>query len=196
MRTVFRLWTSLIVLGIALLGQAPPKDVNGWGKIKWGMTVAQIKALYGAQVQDSDGSGGNSADYIEKLVIKGFAIGDDNMDVSVNIDPKSKLIKEVSFSLAASSMPIKETGDNLLRQAHVQKLARSVTYAHLKDSLTQKYGRPTSEEKESNGSGDTFATWMFPSTVIRLYLAEATNIEFGILRLRYTATDKKALDKL
>jgi hypothetical protein len=64
----------LAASSLIALGQVP-KDVNGWGKIRWGMTVAQAKALYGAQARESDG-GGNSTKYTEKLVIDNFAVGD------------------------------------------------------------------------------------------------------------------------
>ena len=37
---------ALAFAGIAP-GQTKPKDVDGWGKIKWGMTVAQAQAAYG-----------------------------------------------------------------------------------------------------------------------------------------------------
>jgi len=37
-----RLYVSVLALtGIVLLGQTPPKDVEGWDKIKWGMTAAR-----------------------------------------------------------------------------------------------------------------------------------------------------------
>jgi hypothetical protein len=177
MKTAVRLGT-LIAFSVALFGQAPPKDVNGWDKIKWGMTVAQARTLYGAQVQESNGDG-TSTDYTERLVIPSLAIGDAKMKVSISIDTKSKLIKEVSFAPAD------------------QSITRDVAYAHLKDLLTQKYGRPISEEKEpGEETVSSSAMWTFPSTVIRLYLIEAKRIAFSILGLSYTATDKKSLDKL
>jgi hypothetical protein len=61
---------------VIALGQVP-KDVNGWGKIRWDVTVAQAKALYGAHAQESNG-GGNSTKYTEKLVIDNFSVGDIN----------------------------------------------------------------------------------------------------------------------
>ena len=32
---------ALVALAVALFGQAKPKDVDGWDKIKWGMTIAR-----------------------------------------------------------------------------------------------------------------------------------------------------------
>src|ERR1035441_7914802 len=80
--------------------QTKPKDVDGWGKIKWGMTVAQAKTAYGDQAQASDGTGGRSTRYVEKLKITNFAVGDIKMKVSIETLPDSSLIREVSLALA------------------------------------------------------------------------------------------------
>jgi hypothetical protein len=41
-----------------MLGQTKPKDIDGWGKIKWGMTFAEASAAYNvsAPVKESDTS--------------------------------------------------------------------------------------------------------------------------------------------
>jgi hypothetical protein len=36
----------LFAVVIALGAMAQPKDVDGWGKIKWGMTIAEARAAY------------------------------------------------------------------------------------------------------------------------------------------------------
>ncbi len=42
---------ALAALAVALSGQLKPKDVDGWDKIKWGMTIAQARSAYGIEAQ-------------------------------------------------------------------------------------------------------------------------------------------------
>jgi hypothetical protein len=91
-----------VLIGILMAGSvlfAQVKDVDGWGKIKWGMTIAQVKAVYGAQVQNVSGPGATNTDYVEKLAIMSLLIGGTNMKVTIETAPGSDLIKCVSMKL-------------------------------------------------------------------------------------------------
>jgi hypothetical protein len=88
------------------------------------------------------------------------------------------LIKEVTFSLADESQ------------------SRGAAYTDLKTLLTQKYGRPSEDKDQEGGAEGNSATWTFPSTVITLFCVETKRLNFGVLSLQYTATDKKALGVL
>jgi hypothetical protein len=154
-----RLFSLVMIAGIVLRGQVPPKDVDGWGKIKWGMTSAQAKTAYGSQIQDAD----------EKLEIKSLAVGDINMKVSFGAVPGSTRIKQVVLSMAEEPQPFMS----------------ALAFRTLKSLLMQKYGRPTDQGKEygddpANRTETTFAVWTFPSTVIRLYLVELKRLDFGL----------------
>lgn len=182
MTTVLRSSVWLAFTGIVLLGQTKPKDVYGWGKIRWGMTVAQAKAAYGSQAQESDGQDGTSTKFTERLAIKSFAVGDVRMKVSIETMPGSQMIKEVSLTM---------------EKDQPQSSTRTSAYEDMKNSLMQKYGRPTDQQKDQGERTETnSATWTFPSTVISLFWVEAKGIPFGVLTLQYTATDKKARDVL
>jgi hypothetical protein len=87
-------------------------------------------------------------------------------------------IKEVTFSLADGSQ------------------SRGAAYTDIKNLLTQKYGRPREDKDREGGAEDHSATWTFPSTVITLFWVETKRLDFGVLNLQYTATDKKALGVL
>src|ERR1700721_2573422 len=50
MKTAVHL-VALTVFAIALNGQSQPKDVAGWDKIKWGMTIAEARAAYSIDTQ-------------------------------------------------------------------------------------------------------------------------------------------------
>ena len=160
---------------------AQPKDVNGWGRIKWGMTVAQAKVVYGSQVLVPDATHkSQSTKFVDRLLIGSFNVGDTKMQVSIETLPNSDKIREVTLSLPASS----------------PRASRSSAYDDLRNSLTLKYGRPSHVEKKDDDILSESATWTFPSTVITLYHVESNSIAFGQLGLQYTATDKKALDAL
>ncbi len=164
------LFGVLVAFAVGLFGQAPPKDVDGWGKIKWGMTVAQAKSEYGDQAQSSDDEGSVDAKYVQKLVIKSFAVGDVRMRVSIETRPNSDLVKQVGLMMAGPS----------------DTASAGFAYNYLKGSLTQKYGPPAIQGKDTEP-----VIWSFPSTVIRLSISEY----WGVF-LDYTATDQKARDAL
>jgi hypothetical protein len=46
MNHMLRLTGALLLM--LLPGLAQTKDTDGWGKVKWGMTVEQAKTAYGA----------------------------------------------------------------------------------------------------------------------------------------------------
>jgi hypothetical protein len=168
----------LVACAIATLGQESPKDVKGWGKVKWDMTVTQAKESYPDAKPSERKEEGPTVGYVEKLVIKDFALGDLSMKVSIETRPKSDLVKAVSLEPGC--------------QERISCTANlGGTYSHLKDSLTQKYGQPTDQEKDRDGASS--ATWTFRSTVIKLVLVEGV---VSFLFLNYVATDVKTLDSL
>src|ERR1700694_1964862 len=68
--------------------EAPAKglkttDVEGWGKVKWGMTIAQVRALYPGVLQISEEEPKDEAKYVGRLAAKNFRIGDLEMNLSV-----------------------------------------------------------------------------------------------------------------
>ena len=180
---------ALAFAGIAA-AQTNPKDIDGWGKIKWGMTVAQAKAAYGPEAHESAGTDTEHG-YAKKLAFEGLRIvGDLELRGSVQTATvPSDQIKEVTLSILESNATAKG-GATVRRKA----------YNTLTDVLIQKYGTPAyrDEHQSRDGGPTTFSTtWILPSTVIRLDRFEAGgSTEYGTLDLRYTATDKKTLDML
>jgi hypothetical protein len=174
---------SLVLLDMAF-AQQKPRDVYGWGKIRWGMTVAQAKEVYGAGVRVSHDKGENEEN--EKLVIDNFKIGDVSMKVSIQTEtPNSDQIKSVKMTMPA---------ENFLDKAET----RSWPYVSLLNALTLKYGKPARTERETDEPvvSDS-ATWIFPSTTISLQRIESNGAaRFGLVNLVYWATDKKAVNAL
>jgi hypothetical protein len=45
MRITLPLWAA-VALAVPLIGQIKPKDTDGWGKVRWGMTIAEVRTAY------------------------------------------------------------------------------------------------------------------------------------------------------
>ena len=81
----------LCLMGFAgtILGQTTaPRDVDGWGKLKGGLTADQMKAAYGADAKDWDGTqsgdGSKTSDRSknERLIVP-IVVGDLRMEASL-----------------------------------------------------------------------------------------------------------------
>lgn len=169
---------TFIALAALALGQDKPKDVDGWGKIKWGVTTfAQARAAYGIQetpVKDANGTTGLEFKKLEvgNIILHGWAY-----DTQGN-GKITALGLLMSYGLN-DSLPSASAEDlNTLRTL-----------------LTQKYGPPVSTERGMNDTTRvTTILWTFPSTSILLTLHQG-NVA-GHLTLEYKGTDKKALGVL
>jgi hypothetical protein len=170
MKIALRSCLIVALAGVALLGQTKPKDVDGWDKIKWGMTIEEVRAIYNAKEQPEV----NEYWTLQKL--GSVKISDIDMNVYAMAKHGSEHIVRVKLE----------------RDLHGQQ-GPSATYNFdtLKTLLIQKYGLFVSDEtKKEFGGSAREVRWMFPSASILLTL---NNIA---LTVDYIATDKKALDVL
>ena len=158
-------------------------DVNGWGKIKWGMSVAQARTLYSSEAHEPQASVKESTKYVDRFVIPNLKLGDVSIQASVRTLPGSDRIAEVELSMPA---------DNFREPAST----RIAAHEDILNGLTQKYGKPSRhEQKDSDSLTDITDVWLFPSTTITLQYIEM-KIGFGLLDVQYTAVDKKLKDVL
>ena len=153
---------------ITLLGQVPPRDVDGWGKIKWGMTAADASQAYVIDRHEDN-------EFWSQLIAQPVEIGDITMRVSFGAKHGSDQISRVRLWMNSASTQDFDT---------------------LKTLLIQKYGPPIDGETRTEATGGvrTFL-WAFPSTSIRLTLTQDQKSQ-GRIDLEYAATDQKALDAL
>jgi hypothetical protein len=171
-----------LLMTFVVVAAVEPRDVDGWGKIKWGMTVGQVKSAYGSQAERPDGENPDKEKFVEKLIIKKLTVGDIEMKASIASLPGSDRIVRVSLSPTAPLLTVGPGG---------------AAYEDLKTSLIRKYGRPSNLDKEDDGQIVAYtAKWIFPSTEITLSWIEVKQIAHGILNLIYSSADKKALDVL
>lgn len=183
-RTFTALAPLAILLSSALSAQSDrPKDVPGWGKIQWGMTLDQVRAAYGPETKASDDP------YWSHLTLPPVTVGDIPLQVSVSAKKPSAQVTLVILSCYFGF-----TSDT-------PGVAPNVTprdFDGLKALMIQKYGHPRNEERriEYNDRVRVFL-WTFTSTTIELKLAQsADNPELGSMHVEYRAADPKSLDAL
>lgn len=154
------------VFAVTLSGQAQPRDIDGWGKIRWGMTLADAGQAYVIDRHEDN-------DRWSQLIVQPVVVGDITMRVSIAARHGSEQVSRVRLSTNSGA----EDFDTLKAQ------------------LIQKYGPPIDGETrtEATNSIRTFL-WTFPSTSIRLTLTQGNNQ--GRIEVEYNAIDKTALDAL
>jgi hypothetical protein len=165
---------ALIVLAVALSGQTRPKDVDGWDRIKWGMTIAQARSAYAVESQPE------SKDNWTLLDLKPVKVGAIDMGVQLGArqgSQKISLVRLWSFFGLPSSPP----------------LAGAQDFDTLKTALIQKYGPPDNEEEKRGENFRLLKTvlWTFPSTSILLRLEQSSSLpNLGNIFLEYGQVEK------
>src|SRR5579863_3965776 len=164
----------LLALGLTLYGQTKPKDIAGWDKIKWGMSLAEVRAAYGIETQPETQDGWTL------LQLKPVKMGGVEMGVQVGARQDAGKVTSVKlwsyFGLSTSAPG-----------------ASGQDFDTLKTELIQKYGQPANEETKH---GENFlllktALWKFPSTSILMTLEQSSSLpNLGNIFVEYSAADK------
>jgi len=162
---------ALATLAVALYAQPVPKDVDGWEKIKWGMTMAEARSAYRVEAQPE-----SNADW---TLLNLSPVKMSNIEMGVQVGArhgadKITLVRLWSYFGLSSSQPSAGPQD----------------FDTLKTMLIQKYGSAASEETKR---GENFrllksVLWTFPSTSILLSLEQSASLpNLGNIFLEYTA---------
>jgi hypothetical protein len=161
---------TLAALAVGLYGQPKPEDIDGWDKIKWGMTLAAARSAYAIDAKSA------SKDNWTLLELNPIKFAGVAMGVQVGAKQGADKIALVrlwsSFGLPSSA-----------------PLASALDFDALKTALMQKYGQPANEEAKR---GENFrlmknALWTFPSTSILLSLEQSASLpNLGNIYLDYT----------
>jgi len=163
-----RLLSAAGMFAIALLGQDQPRDVYGWGKIRWGMTSAEAGQAYVIERHEDN-------DRWSQLIAQPIEFTDFTMRLSIAARHGSDQISRVRLWMNSTGNRDFET---------------------LKTLLIQKYGPPIDGETRTEGAeGVRTFLWTFPSTSIRLTVTQDQK-GFGRTEVEYLATDRQALDVL
>jgi hypothetical protein len=158
-------------LAVASFGQTTPKDVDGWDKIKWGMTMAEVRAAYHIDAKPE------SKDDWMLLQLNPVKMSGVQMGVQAGARQDNAKISSVRlwshFGLSDSPPG-----------------AGAQDFDTLRTMLIQKYGQPANEETKR---GENFrliktVSWIFPSTRILMTLEQSSSIpNLGNIDIDYTA---------
>jgi hypothetical protein len=158
-----------------------PKDLNrerdsdGFGNIKWGMTVAEAKAAFPG-LREPERSELTSGAFEERLIQPVLMIGSVEMTVSIQTKADSDLITRVVLKLAP----------------FVQH--RKTAFQFLSNNLIQKYGKPSRRDTATRSRmKEETAVWVLPSTTITLDWREESAGKLRLLDITYEATRKIAV---
>jgi hypothetical protein len=145
----------------------PPQDVDGWSKVKWGMTEDEVSASFPGQVhpfKNQYSIGCMSA--IDSTEILGY-----EFRIVFTYDCESKRLKKVSMG------PVNQL-------ARVQALG---VFEKLTEELQVKYGKPGKSKGDKTSATNT---WIFPSTKIELWLI-AVDAGPALLTVTYEQREKE-----
>jgi hypothetical protein len=155
-----------------------PKDINqerdtdGFGNIKWGMTVAEAKAAFPGLSEPGRTELASEA-FEERLIQSVLMIGSVEMTVSIQTKVDSELITRIVLKLAP----------------FVQH--RKTAFQFLSNNLVQKYGKPSHHHIAMRGRAkEETEIWALPSTNITLDWRQEAASKVWLLDISYQATDK------
>jgi hypothetical protein len=166
--------SRLAILGAlaGILYAQKPQDVDGWDKIKWGMTVDQVRAVYGVDARPQ------TQDEWTLLQLQPVMIAGVEMGVQVGARQATGRVSSVrlwSYFGSPNSRPAASGGD----------------FDTLRAWLIQKYERPSHEDatRGENGRFIKTVTWKYPSTTVVLTREQSASLpDLGKIFLEYTAT--------
>ena len=148
------------------------RDADGFGNIKWGMTVADARAAFPG-LREPDRLELTSGAFEERLIQPVLMIGSVEMTVSIQTKANSDLITRIVLKLAP----------------FVQH--RKTAFQFLSKNLIQKYGRPSHHDTaHRRRMNEETEVWALPSTIITLDWREESVGKFRLLDITYEATDK------
>ena len=158
-------------LAIVLYGQATPKDVDGWDKVEWGMTIAQARAAY-AIAADPESQNNWMLLELNPVKLAGVQMGV-QLGARQGEAGKISLVRLWSFFGLPTSPP----------------LAGAQDFDTLKSTLIEKYGHPATEDVQRGENFRLLKTvhWTFPSTSILLSLEQSSSLpNIGNIYLDYS----------
>jgi hypothetical protein len=171
---------SLLLFGFSTLAQAPA-DVHGWGKIAWGMPLADAQAAYPEAVQAEDA-------WCSRLELPAIDIAGIPMHVAISARKPS----------AQVSLVVLWNYFGLPDQTGAAARVTPRDFETLKTLMIQKYGLPKDRQREfDRGDPVQVLLWTFPSTSIRLRFRESHVVPgLGDFHVEYRPTDRAARDNL
>ena len=146
MKKIFGL-AAILLSGLAFARE--PADVQGWGKVKWGMTLEQIQKLYpeAKPYQPKDEAERKAMQFSDESALEIPGVDLVNTKFEVNFVGKGAN-KQIAFVEIYSRAGVTEG-----------------TFTELEKQFRLKHGEPSKNDKD----GWFERTWTLPSTKIELW---------------------------
>jgi hypothetical protein len=159
---------------VTLFGQEKPRDIDGWDKVRWGMTLEEVRSAYGVESQPERQD--------EWTVLQLHSVKMAGVEMGVQVGARRDADKVSSVRLwSYFGLP------NSAPSAGPQD------FDTLRIMLSAKYGRPDDEQVKRGENTHLIKTvlWKFPSTSILLSLEQSASLpNLGTIYLDFTATAK------
>lgn len=165
---IMKMIPLVLVLALGLHAQTPrptSRDVNGWDKIRWGMTLDQAAALYNVSKANKEpGKDDWTLLKLPPITIAGTSM---NVEVAARLNKISQVTLDLHDPVKQMMASLNRELDRLKGQAIPPEDAEDTDapemFEKLKVLLIQKYGHPTEDK-------DQTLLWVFPSSSISLEL--------------------------
>jgi hypothetical protein len=155
---------------LVLAAQQKPQDIDGWDKIRWGMTMGEVRSIYRVTAQPE------TADDWTLLQLQPVNFGGVQMGVQVGARRQNGKVVSVRLWSYFGSPDTRPT-------------ASARDFDTLRASLIERFGQPTSQDVTKGENGRLVKTmlWKFPSTSILLTLEQSASLpNLGKIFLEYT----------
>jgi len=142
-----------------------PQDVNGWEKLKWGMTGDEIKAAFGKDIKVHKPREDAGEGVYSELELTGLTIGGEPFRASLWMGIGTKKLSKIVF----------------VPKVEPEGFAWAETFIKVEEDLISKYGDPSTEETSNDPGTSAERKWVFPSTVIELSYMRIEGTELLLL---------------
>ena len=149
------------------LSQSDPKNINGYGKATWGMTVDEVQKAEPSCEKPKEDMNYDKAGYDGLLVKSGIDIGSSKFDVIFCFGKNGQ--KLVSVHLNGLEKRFPSVNERI--------------FISLEQLLTEKYGTPSFK-------AEMRVSWKLPKTTIELVNSYMANIATQVMVI-YTPTEVK-----
>lgn len=164
--------SALIVAACSFGQSVVPLNVNGWNRIQWGFTFADVRAVYGTQRPIDT--------YAQWLSLQLPSVTVDGIALAPTVSAK-KGSDRISLISLGEGFGLPES----------EPQAGPADFETIKASLIQKYGSPAETTQGRERSMEiTTLLWVFPSTSISLEMQHNKPERFGTITIRYRPIEK------
>ena len=146
-----------------------PQDIDGWNKVKWGMTEEEIMNVYGVQVRKSNTQPGET--FYSNLELDNLSITNNPFRVTFFMDNKTKKLVFVRLTPNRDKYSYGDLQEKLpnINPLLLELAKTRAIFDDLEKELIGKYGKPDYiSDKPSKFMNTQERTWYFPSTTIKL----------------------------